>query len=97
MPSFADLLELSAAEQENLWKDWWCEGTTEAVGGACDGVRNYYDDTRVGASWVAVQPTPFALGLIVSEFTGILLQDGLKTLIPFVFTFGTLAFGFELS
>jgi len=75
------------AEQENLWMDWWCDGETSTIGGACDGVRNFYDDTRAAGAWAAVQPTPFALKLLESEFFGILLQDGLKTLVPFVLTF----------
>lgn len=83
---YDNIYELTA-EQENIWEQWWCAGETSTIGGACDGVRDFYDEDRNPGGWVAVQPTPFALKLLASEFFGILLQDGLKTLLPVVLTF----------
>jgi len=83
---YNNIYELTA-EQENLWQQWWCQGTTSEVGGACEGVRNDYDEGRAPQKWVAVQPTPFCFKLLASELFGILLQDGIKILLPVVFTF----------
>ena len=39
-------------QQEGLWQEWWCDGNFRgAIGGACNGVRNSYDEGRASDKW----------------------------------------------